>query len=193
MRKVKNLAPVDQLWLAEYEEKKKAREGASKNYGRSASQRTVKFEMQEAAAAEGEGNAAVAAASAALVAKEEGRRLDYLATTGHESMKQACEEWRSMCKELRVRQRNFDEVHIQLLTAWRDHFIARTHAETALVQQQESGDPANQMLLMVIAKHLGIDLGGLPPQQPQQRPPRPPPFGPQQQRPPQRRPPPNGA
>lgn len=182
MKRGEKLDPIDQLWLAGYDEevgKNDARK--SKNQGHSRSGRKINFQLEEAAEATGEGNAAVAAATAALVAKAEGERLDALTIGAIDALKASAEinrqtalmlreDYGAMFESMARRAEILESTHIAMLESVRAEFLARTNAEGALMQQQQEGDPANQMLLMVIAKHLGIDLSGVPPQLPPTRP-----------------------
>jgi hypothetical protein len=183
LRKKKDqLGPIDRLWLADYDEKQeKEKASRSKNRGRSASARTVKYEMEEAAASEGEGNAAAVAAGA-LVAREEGRRLDALTINALDGYKQLVADQRAFIMEIRRNERvaqhrvaQYEATHVAMLEGVREHFAARTEAEMALVQQQDEGDPAKDMLLMLIAKKMGIPVDYIPPPGSFKR--RPPPNG----------------
>jgi hypothetical protein len=192
LRKKKDqLGPIDRLWLADYDEKQEKEKAArSKNRGRSASARTVEFKMEEASASEGEGNAAAVAAGA-LVAREEGRRLDALTMNALDGYKQLVADQRAFIMEIRRNERvaqlrvaNYEATHVAMLNGVRDHFAARTEAEIALMHEQEQpteGDPAKDLLLMMIAKKLGIPMQEYLPAPPGQHP-----FK-------RRRPPPNGA
>ena len=190
LRKSKQLTEIDRLWLADYEERAERRkQQGSKNFGASKAKRTVKFEMDEQQEAIGTGTAAAAAASAALVAKEEGRRLDALTINALDGYKQLVADQRAFMLEMRRNERNaqarvalYESTHLGLLKAWEANFIARTEteAELARAEQQEHGDPAKEMLLYMIARKMGIPVGPPPalnglPQPP--RPPRPPANG----------------
>jgi hypothetical protein len=166
------LAEVDALWLSEYEEKQQRRPGGSKHYGRSRSGRKVDLHIEEAAEAEGEGSPATAAAAAAahaLATREEGRRLDALTINSVTALKEACAVYKDICLTLRERAEVLEATHVSMLEAVRGHFAARTEAEMALMHEQQSGDPAKDLLVMMIAKKLGIPvdvMGGLPPGKP---------------------------
>jgi hypothetical protein len=169
---------IDALWLQDYEEKQK-RGGQSKHYGRSRSARKVNatFNMEEAAEAEGTGDAAPTAAAAAvgeaLKSREEGRRLDSLTTSAVGALKEAVNTYKEICLSMRDRLEILEATHISMLEGVREHFAARTEAEMALIQEQDRRDPAKDLLTMMVAKRLGIPMDQLPP--PGRRPRRPPP------------------
>jgi len=168
------VANVDKLWLAEYDEKtddnaKPAKNGGpSKNYGRSRSGREVSFHLKEAAEAEGTGNAAAAAAAAALQAKEEGRRLDSLTVSAIDVLKTAVAVYKDVCLSMKDRMEILEESHVAILDAGRQHYLERVEVEGALmrlqqeVAQRDDDDPAKGLLEMLIAKHLGVQLPGQP-------------------------------
>lgn len=184
------LAEVDALWLSDYEEKQQRSRGGSKSYGRSkAARRVVEHrEIEEASEAEGTGpTAAAAAVGAALQSREEGRRLDSLTDKSVAALKEACAVYRDICLSLKERLEIYESTHISILASWRDNFLSRVATEAELQQQQQeqlgTNEQANAMLMMMIAKKMGIELpsGFLPsrPRPPEKQPPR--------------RPPPNGA
>lgn len=156
------LSPTDVLWLADFDERAKGygpgktKEG--KNFGASRSGRKVKFELQEEAESVGVGNAAVEAASAALQAKEEGRRLDSLTVNAVGALKEAVACYRDMCLSMRERMEILEATHISMLDAVRDHFIRRTEAEAELLAEQGKDDGANGMLMGLLAQHFGLQL-----------------------------------
>jgi hypothetical protein len=157
------LQPVDELWLSEYEEKDSRRQHAngSPDVGASRSGRKINFQMEEQAEAVGTGTAAAAAASAALAAKEEGRRLDSLTINSVDALKEACAVYKDICLTLRDRTEILEQTHVEMLLSVRAHFLAATQAESALVQKDAEGDPAKDLLTMLLAKHLGIPIEGL--------------------------------
>jgi len=187
------LADVDQLWMAEYEEKaQRTRTNKPADYGRSRSGRKVNatFQMEEAAEAEGTGTAAGAAAAAALVAREEGRRLDSLTEHSVYALKEACAVYKDICLMLRERTEVLEHTHIEMLQSVRSHFIEATKLEGALTQRDAEQKPEDQLLAMLMARYLGMPAetvaaaaaaagksNGAPPRPPQRRPSRPPPNG----------------
>jgi hypothetical protein len=199
LQKAGTIDPTDALWLHDYEDKQKR----SKNYGSSRSAREVNatFHMKEAAEAEGTGSAAIAAASAALVAKEEGRRLDALLLNAVDAMKASAEINRQtalMLKEdygsifeLMIRRTEvLEQTHIEMLQTVRTHHLAATQLEGALIQREAEAKPEDQLLMMLMSKYLGVPVdqvaavaaaggtNGAPPRPPQRRPQRPPPKTP---------------
>jgi hypothetical protein len=141
------IGPIDKLWLADYEERaerRKKRRAEAFGASRSQSGRKVKFEMEEAEQSEaiGTGTAAAAAASAALVAKEEGRRLDSLTIESVNALKEAVAVYRDVCQDLRRQVKVYAETQVEMFEAVREQYLARTQAEiNALEAQSQNGDP----------------------------------------------------
>lgn len=163
------LGPVDKLWLAEFDEEKEKydrqrRQHGTISVGASKSKRRLRVELDEDQEAAGTGNAAATAAAGALLAKEEGRRLDFLTTESVAALKEACKVYRSICLSLRERTEILEETHVQLLMSVREHAIKRSEAETQLLTQA-TDDPANSLLMMLASRVLGVSGlpgGGLP-------------------------------
>lgn len=184
------LEPVDQLWIDDYTERQKRPPAGAVNRGRSRSARKINLQVEEAAEAEGEGTAASAAAVAALAAREEGRRLDALTMGSTDSLKEACAVYRDICLTLKDHWELMTTSVVETMMSLRSHVIARTQAESALIEQQHQADkedPATQLLLLLAANHFGVpvdQLGGVAgaaaaaakkgQQQPPRRPPPPP-------------------
>lgn len=164
------LQPVDQLWLAEYEGLDAERQqqlssgGATKDVGASRSARTIKLDIDEKAESIGTGAAAVAAASAALAVKEEGRRLDSLTMHSVDALKEAVAVYRDICLTLANRTEILEATHIEMLGSVRSYYLHAMQAEGALMHKEQDGDPSTAMLIALVAKHLGIDVpaGALP-------------------------------
>lgn len=167
------LHETDALWLSDYEEKQKRKPGGATERGRSKAARRVRFELDEAAEAEGEGpTAAAVAAGAALAAREEGRRLDSLTMNSVDALKEACAVYKDICLTLRDRTELLEETHIEMLLSVRAHFIAATEAESALVQKDAEAKPEDQLLTMLMAKYLGVSPQQIPrPKRPPKQPP----------------------
>ncbi len=163
LQRREKVADIDQLWLAEYEEKDpkaRASEG-SKHHGRSRSGRQIKFELQEAAESEGTGNAAAIAAGAALAAKEEGRRLDSLTINSVDALKEACAVYKDICLTLKERMEILEGTHIEMLQSVRGYYIHAMQAEGELIrrdsERENETDPATAMVVDMLAKKFGID------------------------------------
>lgn len=171
-RNGQQLAAVDALWLSDYEEKQqraKKAAAAPTERGRSKSARRLRVELDEAAEAEGEGpTAAAAAVGAALAVKEEGKRLDALLLNSVESMKASAEinretalmireDYGAMFRILSRRAEVLEQTHIEMLQSVRQHFLHATQIEGALMQRDSEGKPEDQLLLMLLAKQLGVD------------------------------------
>lgn len=167
LQRRENVADIDRLWLAEYEEKDPKRlaseggGGASKHHGRSRSGRQIKFELQEAAESEGTGNAAAIAAGAALQAKEEGRRLDFLTINSVDALKEACAVYKDICLSLRQRMEILEATHIEMLQTVRGYYIHAMEAEGALIARDNEAasevDPSTAMVVDMLAKHFNLD------------------------------------
>lgn len=163
LRDGKALDPVDQLWLAEYEEADRNRRstvnGTTPNIGASRKARTINLAIDEQAESVGTGEAAVTAASAALAAKEEGRRLDALTMHSTDALKEACAVYRDMCLMLKDQVELMMNAVTESMVTSRTHYLARAEMEAAMVmqQQQQAGNPADEMLMAIAAKHFGVD------------------------------------
>lgn len=176
------LQPVDQLWLSEYDDSsKRAQQRESKNYGRSRSARKMEFKLEEAAEAEGTGNAA---AAAALAVREEGRRIDSLTIASTDALKEACGVYKDICETLRAHWELMTTNVTATLEALRDAHLSRLDAESTAAAAQggdrDQAAAANEMVMMLIAKELGIAVPSeaFPPGYVQPpRGPRPPPNG----------------
>ena len=177
------LQPVDQLWLSEYNDSSKRAQQAERqqSYGRSKSARRVRLEVDEAAEAEGTGNAA---AAAALAVREEGRRIDSLTIASTDALKEACGVYKDICETLRAHWELMTTNVTATLEALRDAHLSRLDAESAAAANQggdrDQAAAANEMVMMLIAKELGIAVPSeaFPPGYVQPpRGPRPPPNG----------------
>jgi hypothetical protein len=121
VRAGEELEPADAEWLANYE--------SARNTGMSASRRVVSLDIDEQSVSAGTGAAAAEAASAGAIAREEGRRLDYLSRVGIEAMSRACQLYERMASSLLERTKALEEVHLAMLDAVREQYLARTQAE----------------------------------------------------------------
>ncbi len=122
-------------WLEDYENQKEAR-GASKTH-------KVSY-VEESAEAAGTGDAAAIAAAqfAPALAREEGRRIDYLIAAANQSsnvalraVKEAHDMVLSMAKLVMDRNASLEEVHLGMLDAVRDGHLARANAEAELIRR----------------------------------------------------------
>ena len=157
------LNPIDALWLSDYEQqdaKRKQKNGAPpSDVGASRKSRTIDLTIDEQAESVGTGSAAEAAAIGALREREEGRRLDALTMHSTEAIKEACAVYKDITLMLAE---NFEKLMgavVQSMTDSRTHYLAAAQMEAALIQaqQQQSGNPADEMIMLVLAKQLGID------------------------------------
>lgn len=122
------VSPEDLAWLLDYEAAQK-----STSTGASASRR-VSYTEEESAAV-GTGAAAEVAAAGAL-AREEGRRIDYLLQRGMEAMQTAFNMQAKMCDQLMRDNHDLKEVQMAMLETVRAQYLARTQAEVDLMQSQ---------------------------------------------------------
>lgn len=141
------LDSVDQAWLDAYDERQR---NGGVDVGASATERLVHIE--ERAAAAGTGSAAETAAAAAL-AREEGRRIDYLTKAGMESLIHACTMYRNMADAMLARTQALEEVHLAMLDSVREQYLARTQAEIDAMQKDDSGG-ITQALTGALAQRL---------------------------------------
>lgn len=144
--------PVEAAWLADYEK--------AQSMGASASRRVSYTEEEHAAV--GTGSAAEVAAAAAL-AREEGRRIDYLAKVGIDALVGACNMYKDMCQQLLQRTQQIEDVHMTMLGSVREHYIARTQAEADAMRTQAQADLAaeqqpgmEQMALAMLLQRMGV-------------------------------------
>lgn len=149
VKKGEELDPADQLWLAEYEEKQAGTGHGS--IGGSMSERIVNVEERFAAA--GTGTAAEAAAAAAM-AREEGRRIDYLLQAGLGALTKSFEMQVKMNELMMQRMETMTDVHLGILGTMREQYIARTQAEIDLMQAQE-GNEVNELLGILMQRLAG--------------------------------------
>lgn len=151
------VSPEDSAWLHDYEraqeENKRPRDvGASA----SRSRRTVVVDEEQEAASVGTGSAAEIAAAAAMT-REEGRRIDTLTNTAVGALARACDLYHTMVEDLLARAQADAEVHRELLSSVRTHFIERTQAEAELIRQGEDKDGLSGLatqLLPFLMEHM---------------------------------------
>lgn len=142
--KAGRLPPVDALWLAEYQEKKEARDKARQPVDVGASRRRagrrIKLDVEEHEEAEAVGTGGAAAfAAAALAAKEEGRRLDSLTIEAVGALQAACAVYKDVCLSMKERLEVLEGTHIAMLDAVHDQYMARTQAEIDALQATSGG------------------------------------------------------
>jgi gluconate kinase len=155
---------VDRLWLDEYtQQTKRAERERATSFGRSKSKqaRRLRVELDEAAESEAEGTGA-AAAAAALAVREEGRRLDNLSIGATSTLREACDVYRDICLTLKDNFEILSNAVVESMMSQRQHYLAAGVLENQLMNaQNEQGDPAKDLLTMLLAKHLGIPIEGL--------------------------------
>lgn len=162
---------IDQLWLADYEEKTAAGDNPG-SYGRSASKKKVHRQetIEEEQAAEGTGTAAAHAAGMVLMTREEGRQLDKVLTIGVDALKAAVDVYKKAFEDLAADRIEDRKAMRELMGAVREAFVSEAEAQAALVEQQaqhdaeekaKGGDETQALALTLLAKHLGVDLDTL--------------------------------
>lgn len=157
------LKPIDALWLADYEHhhpdnSKPGGVRASHRKGRKIDLHVEEAEESQVAA---DSPAAIAAA-AALQERAAGERLDSLTVNALNVLKEAVFTYRKLCDSVTQMLAVYQNAHLETLGAVRQHYLARTEAESAAIEATraaaEAGDPAKEMMLMVAMRHLGIEL-----------------------------------
>jgi hypothetical protein len=152
------ISDVDRLWLHEYEEQT----NGSGDWGKSASRTRVHRTetVEEDKAAEGTGSGAAHAAGLALMAKEEGRRLDSLTVNAIAALHEAVDVYKSVATTLLERTKVLEETHVEMLQSIRAEFLSRMETEADLLakEREDHPDEAKSMAMAMIAQHLGIDL-----------------------------------
>jgi hypothetical protein len=163
LAKRSKLPPVDALWLGEYDDKARERVKKATDVGgsRRRSGRRVKLDIEEHEEAEAVGTGAAAqAAAAALMAREEGRRLDSLTVESVGALKEAVATYREICLSLHERYQIMEDTHIELLGSVREQYLARTQAEiTALEAANGDGDDIQKMAAAYLQQLLGQKAG----------------------------------
>lgn len=158
------LDPVDRLWLDEYNQADARRQHANgkpgaPDVGASRKSRTIDLTIDEHAESVGTGEAATAGALGALREREEGRRLDALTMHSTDAIKEACAVYRDITLMLAENFEKLMSAVVQSMTDSRTHYLAAAQMEAQLIQaqQQGAGNPADEMMMLVLAKQLGID------------------------------------
>lgn len=157
--KAGTITDIDRLWLDDYNEKKSQNKTS---YGASRSARRVKFEMDESAESVGTGTAASTAAAAALAAREEGRRLDFLTSESVSALKEAVAVYKDVCLSLKERLEIIENAHVSMMETTRVSYLrsAQMEAELAAALRSGGGEDAEstQLLTQILTNHFG--LGG---------------------------------
>lgn len=170
LRRGDALETEDATWLNDYEKGTRSDDGP--DIGASASSRTIHVEEKRLAVGTG---AAAETAAAAAMAREEGRRLDFLTDSAAAALKAgtealvaaaaqsraACEVYKGIVVELNSRTQTLEEVHLSMLDAVREQYLARTQAEVDALQKDGKEGLENQLLGALVARMAG---GALPKQ-----------------------------
>jgi hypothetical protein len=137
LRKGDELPPDDTAWLSDYQVRQEESRGASRTH-------KVSF-TEESAEAAGTGDAAAIAAAqfAPALAREEGRRIDYLIASANQAtniglgaVREAHKMILEMAKQIMERNASLEEVHLAMLDTVRDSHIARTNAEAEIIRRE---------------------------------------------------------
>lgn len=158
VKQQQEVSPEEAAWLSDYE--------AAQSKGASASRRVSYTEEEHAAV--GTGSAAEVAASAAL-AREEGRRIDYLASTGIRAMEAAFGMLHKVSELMMGRMQQMEDVHLGMLDAVRTHYLERTKAEAEAIRKEaEEGQQGGmeQMAMAMLLQRLGVPVAPVSPQLP---------------------------
>lgn len=123
----------DDEWLNDYTAK--AREATQPSRAAKAS----KVMHYEEHAAEATGDGAATALAAGSWAREEGRRIDSLIAVGLGAMQNACNIYHQICVDLMNRTAMSEKAQLDLTLSIREHYLARTQAETdAMIAQRQA-------------------------------------------------------
>ena len=166
VKKGEDVTAEEAAWLADYEK--------AQAMGASASRKVTYSEEEHAAV--GTGSAAEMAA-AGVLAREEGRRFDYLLTAGIDALMKACEMYRQMAGQCLERTGQMEDVHMSMLGSVREHYIARVGAEADALRaaaEAEQADPTQALLAILMQRMLPPGTAQLPTVAPKHRKPVPP-------------------
>ena len=160
LKRGEKLKPIDALWLQDYDHKEKTTGGA-----RTRSRRGRKIDLHVEEAEEHEASAdspAAIAAAAALQERAAGERLDSLTVNALNVFKEAVVTYRQICYSLKQQLEIYQQHHLETLASVRTHYLARTEAEAAAAEAEramvQAGDPAKEMMVMALMRHLGVTL-----------------------------------
>lgn len=152
----KEVADADRLWFDEYEASTARAERArvtSAARTQSKEQRRVRIEVDEAKESQAE---AIGPHAAMLVEREAGRRIDALAIGAVSALKEACDVYKDVCLTLKENFEILSDSVVESMQSQRAHYLAAGELQLQLQQAQTNGNPAEEMLMMVFAKHFGL-------------------------------------
>ncbi len=157
VRRGQTLAEDDAAWLNDYEAAQTTKAGEPKF----ASGHRV-FHMEESAT-DASGDAAAVAASAPAVSRNEGRRLDYILDLMLRSQMNVATMWERMAGQMIQRNAQLEEVHLAMLDAVREHYLARieAEAENTLLKPEEKPDMIEEMargMMGALAERQGVKM-----------------------------------
>ena len=140
---VETLDEDDAEWLAGYESERARVAEEKRSRGARAASRTrrTSYEEEEHEAV-GEGEAASMAVAAGFQAREEGRRLDSLVGVGMTALKTAFDMSMTVCRQMADRNLQLERAHVDMMAAYRQHFLGRVEAEVENINLQNALDKA---------------------------------------------------
>lgn len=133
LKQYMEVAPEDLAWLEAYEARTK---GADMGASVAASREVTYTERETAAAAVGTGAAAETAAGAAMLVREEGKRLDTILSLGMNCLVRSVETYERMVKQLLAEREQDAKLQRTLLESVRTHYVARAEAEADLIHAE---------------------------------------------------------
>jgi hypothetical protein len=159
--------PEEIAWLDEYEQAQRKTGSSSRAASRSSKLVHIEESNESAAESHGEGTTAYVAASAAMV-REEGRRLDFLASAGLNAMNMAFGRVLEMNKQLLERNEALETAHVDLMNAVTKGHLDLTAAEIENMRTQHEAEQAGdqggvngmvQQLLPALLQEMTARLG----------------------------------
>ena len=140
-KQFQELTTDEKLWIEAYEARTKGGAAAQDVGASQAASRKVTFTEEETAATSvGTGDAAATAASAAmgaaLVVREEGKRLDSVLALAMNIMSRAVDTYEKMARQMLSEREQDGKLQRTLLETVRTQYLARAEAEAELIQAE---------------------------------------------------------
>lgn len=132
------LLPEEAAWLDEYDQAQR-RTGSARAASKSRRLTHIEEESESAAESHGEGTVAFVAATAAAT-REEGRRLDFLASAGLQAFNMAFGRVLEMNKQLLERNLALENAHVDLMNAVTKGHIDLTAAEIDVMRAEAAAE-----------------------------------------------------
>jgi hypothetical protein len=168
------LKPLDMAWLTNYDREKAERErqraaavGRDVGASRSKKSRKLHVDLEEHAEAEsvGTGNAAIEAAAAAVMVDAEGKRIDTLTINALKILERCIDGWERMGTVCRKVLREQQTANVELMRGFQQQFRGALSLESQLrrlTDERTDGDPMDDLMAMIAARHFGVDPELLP-------------------------------